>query len=262
MGSAGAIVSTVAVTWLIWGWLIALGGGLLLVLLLKSVLGFVRELLACRALWQTMRCYFPIQRWEVMRRSPKCSLQAPVVERELTVMFCDWRGFSALAERETPRRLHERLMHVMSEITQTIEGHGGTVDKYMGDCVMAFWGAPHVNLAHARDAVAAANAIVELIKSQKLIDKFPDLSGLDITIGIHTGMVVVGDMGSTQRQSYTVVGDVVNVASRLQNQCANQGVRVLVSACTAHRNPWTAWTPLGAVHLNGRQQAVDIYTPI
>lgn len=106
----------------------------------------------------------------------------------------------------------------------------------MGDCVMAFWGAPQANRYHASDAVTAAMRIVTLIESRTDSDKYPELLGLGVTVGIHTGTMLVGDMGSTHRQSYTVVGDAVNVAARLQNQCADQGVRILVSASTADRS--------------------------
>lgn len=264
MASWTAITASAAGVWLMLGWVMPVAAAMMMVslmLVFKLAWGFALESQARSQLWESLRRYFPVQRWEVMRRAVDNPVQAPLLERELTVMFCDWQGFTALAERITPERLQRLLHHVLSDITEAIETKGGTVDKYMGDCVMAFWGAPQDNPHHARDAVQAALRIVSLIESRTASDKYPELLGLGVTIGIHTGSVLVGDMGSHHRQSYTVVGDVVNVAARLQSQCADQGVRVLVSASTAQQNPWLDWTPLGELRLAGRQQAVTTYTP-
>lgn len=264
LSSWAALLSLAAMAWATLGWVMPLAAAVLMVwlmLVFKLAWGFALESQARSVVWQSLRRYFPAQRWEVMRRATDSPVQAPLVEREMTVMFCDWQGFTALAERVTPHRLQRLLNHVLSEITEAIEAHGGTVDKYMGDCVMAFWGAPQVNDQHASDAVASALRIVALMEAQTASDKYPELLGLGVTIGIHTGTMLVGDMGSTHRQSYTVVGDAVNVAARLQSQCADQGVRILVSASTADQNPLVNWKPLGELRLTGRQQSVAIFTP-
>jgi adenylate cyclase len=263
-GGLGVLLGGALLAWQQWGWVMPVAALLLMVLLMlmfKLAWGFALEAQARRGVWQSLRAYFPAQRWEVMRQATDRPVQAPLVERELTVMFCDWQGFTTLAERVTPQRLQVLLNHVLSDISDAIEAQSGTVDKYMGDCVMAFWGAPKVNAHHARDAVRAAQRIITLMNSKTAHMNFPELLGLRVTIGIHTGTVLVGDMGSSQRQSYTVVGDAVNVAARLQTQCAAQGVQVLVSGVTAQQNPLVEWTPLGELRLNGRQQAVAIYTP-
>jgi adenylate cyclase len=265
LSSWGALVSVAVGVWAALGWVLPLAAALLMVwlmLVFKLAWGFALESQARSVVWQKLRRYFPAQRWEVMRRATDSPVQAPLVEREMTVMFCDWQGFTTLAERVTPHRLQRLLNHVLGEITEAVEAQGGTVDKYMGDCVMAFWGAPQANRHHARDAVTSALRIVSLIESQTASDKYPELLGLGVTIGIHTGTMLVGDMGSTHRQSYTVVGDAVNVAARLQSQCADQGVRILVSASTADQNPLVDWKPLGELRLKGRQQSVATLTPI
>jgi len=264
LGGLGALLGTALGAWLHWGWVFPVAALMLMVLLmlmLKLAWGFAVEAQVRSGLWQSLRAYFPSQRWEVMRQAAGRPVQAPLVERELTVMFCDWQGFTTLAERVTPQRLQVLLSHVLTNISEAIETHSGTVDKYMGDCVMAFWGAPQDNPDHARDAVRAAQRIITLMQSKTDRQNFPELLDLSVTIGIHTGNVLVGDMGSSLRQSYTVVGDAVNVASRLQTQCAAHGVQVLVSAVTAELNPLVDWTPLGEQHLTGRQQAVAMYTP-
>jgi adenylate cyclase len=259
-----AMIGVAVGVWAALGWVMPLAVAVLMVglmLVLKLAWGFALESQARSVVWQSLRRYFPAQRWEVMRRATDSPVQAPLVEREMTVMFCDWQGFTTVAERVTPPRLQRLLNHVLSEITEAVEEQGGTVDKYMGDCVMAFWGAPQANRHHASDAVTAAMQIVSRIESQTASEKYPELLGLGVTIGIHTGTMLVGDMGSTHRQSYTVVGDAVNVAARLQSQCANQGVRLLVSDNTADQNPLVNWKPLGELRLKGRQQSVAIFTP-
>lgn len=264
MGMWGILGLVSSLLWQGLGWVIpvcAVGLMVVLMLIFKLTWGFAWERHARELAWASVRRYFPVQRWEAMRSATDSPVQAPLVERELTVMFCDWQGFTGLAERVSPQRLQALLHHVLGRITQAVEAQGGTVDKYMGDCVMAFWGAPDHNPHHARDAVQAALNIVALIETDQGNQNFPELLGLGVTIGIHTGNMLVGDMGSSQRQSYTVVGDAVNVAARLQSQCAEQGVRVLVGTSTAHQTPLVDWTPLGELHLSGRQQAVAIYTP-
>ncbi len=264
LGLWGILAAGAGAMWVALGWVVpvsVMALMVLLMLLLKLAWGFAWESQARSVVWQSLRRYFPTQRWEAMRRATDSPVQAPLVERELTVMFCDWQGFTALAERLPPQRLQDLLSHVLSRITEAVEAQGGTVDKYMGDCVMAFWGAPQPNPHHARDAVQAAMNILTLIEANTSNEQYPELLGLGVTIGIHTGTMLVGDMGSLHRQSYTVVGDAVNVAARLQSQCANQGVRVLVSASTARQTPLVDWTALGELHLSGRQQAVAVYTP-
>lgn len=264
LGSWGLLLGGAAWAWWSQGWVFHVAAPLLMVLLIlvnKLAWGFARESHARSVVWQSLRRYFPAQRWELMRRATDHTVQAPLVERELTVMFCDWQGFTTLAERISPQRLQILLNHVLSDISEAIEAQSGTVDKFIGDCVMAFWGAPEANRNHARDAVIAAKRIITLIEGKRANKNYPELLGLNVTIGIHTGRVLVGDMGSSRRQSYTVVGDAVNVAARLQTQCAAQGVQILVSSITAEQNPLVDWTPLGELQLNGRQQSVSIYTP-
>ena len=138
------------------------------------------------------------------------------LNKELTVMFCDLRGFTQMAENLEPAQLQHMLNDVFGRLTQLIVDRRGTVDKYMGDCVMAFWGAPVSMSNHAELAVLTA---LEITKTIKLINQEHRAMGLPVVklgIGINTGQMCVGDMGSFMRRSYTVVGDAVNVASRLE----------------------------------------------
>jgi adenylate cyclase len=152
-------------------------------------------------------------------------------------MFCDVRGFTAISEalKEQPEVLAEVINTLLTELTNDILECGGTIDKYMGDCIMAFWNAPVENPKHAELAVEAAQKMMKTI--YKVNDKIGSQGSvsfdLRIGIGIATGECVVGNMGSKQRFDYTVLGDVVNLASRLEGQTKGYGVTTVLCKNTA-----------------------------
>ncbi|WP_329660256.1 adenylate/guanylate cyclase domain-containing protein [Geminicoccus sp.] len=132
-------------------------------------------------------------------------------QRELTVLFTDLSGFSSMAEHRTAEETARLLNDHFSRMTACIDAEGGTVDKYLGDAVMAFWGAPGRQPDHAARAVRAAAAMERAFAD----DPMRRIHGLGLRIGIHTGVVLVGDIGGPERLNYTIIGDAVNVASRL-----------------------------------------------
>src|SRR5690606_15419907 len=137
--------------------------------------------------------------------------------RELTILFADIRGFTRIAETMQPEALREYINAFLTAMTEVIHTHRGTVDKYMGDAVMAFWGAPVSDPAHADHAVAAALAMQREVARLSASFVTRGLPPLAVGIGINTGVVRVGDMGSKLRRAYTVIGDAVNLASRLES---------------------------------------------
>jgi adenylate cyclase len=137
-------------------------------------------------------------------------------ERTVTVMFTDIRGFSAMAETMNPVEMATLLNSHFNGIATCIEAEGGTVDKFIGDAIMAFWGAPEDQPDHACRALRAARAIAELIERQSAEDRAAGRPTLSLRIGIHSGPVVVGNIGTTSRLNYTIVGDTVNAAARLE----------------------------------------------
>lgn len=182
--------------------------------------------------------------------------------RELTVMFCDMRGFTMLSEHMEPLELQAFLNNVFSRLTHIIRDRRGTVDKYMGDCVMAFWGAPVDTPNHAELAVQAAIDMaqaVHQINNEHRADGWPEIS---VGIGLNTGVMSVGDMGSTVRRSYTVVGDAVNLASRLEGLADHYGVDIVASEATRAKSPAYFWQELDLVRVKGRAQTVPIFTPL
>jgi adenylate cyclase len=128
-------------------------------------------------------------------------------KRELTVLFCDIKGFTRFSETHSPEEVVKALNRFLEKMTTLISKHQGTVDKYMGDSVMAFWGAPKILENHAMLAVQAG---FEMLKNQ-------DMQGFSVSVGINTGPMIVGNIGSTKHISYTVIGDAVNSAARLQS---------------------------------------------
>ncbi len=158
-------------------------------------------------------------------------------KRKMTIMFCDVRGFTAISEalKEQPEVLAEVINTLLTELTNDILDSGGTIDKYMGDCIMAFWNAPVENPKHAELAVEAAQKMMNTIyRVNDIISAQGNVSfDLRIGIGVATGECVVGNMGSKQRFDYTVLGDVVNLASRLEGQTKGYGITTVLCKNTA-----------------------------
>ena len=187
------------------------------------------------------------------------------VEREVTVMFTDIAGYTTLSEKMTATEVANFLNAHFSLIDRCIDGAGGTVDKHLGDGVMAFWGAPEVQADHAERAVSAARAIALAIAEDNARLRAKGGIPVRVRIGIHTGRATVGNVGGPSRMSYTIVGDTVNSAERLcdlgkQAPPGSFDVVVLISGDTAAQVS-TAFelAPFGQHVLRGRQQATEIF---
>jgi adenylate cyclase len=175
--------------------------------------------------------------------------------RELTVFFSDIAGFTTLAETRTPRELVELLGGYLDEVTTIIADEQGTVDKFLGDGVMAFWNAPADTPGHAALACEAAIRI-----QRRLVAA--DFAGTTLTtrIGLATGEVLVGNIGSHERMNYTVMGDVVNLASRLEalNKQYGTGIMIAESTYRAAADRVVA-RPVDVVAVKGKHRAVRVY---
>ena len=223
--------------------------------------GYLVESRAKRELAQLFGTYVPPELVDEMVKDPDRYSMAATT-RHLTVMFCDMRGFTASAETMSPTQLQELLNLVFSRLTHVIRSHRGTIDKYMGDCVMAFWGAPVDTTEHAALAVRAALGMtqeIDRINAERQQAGLPDIA---IGIGLNTGEMCVGDMGSDVRRSYTVVGDAVNLGSRLEGLSKHYGVTIVASETTRREAPGFVWQELDLVRVKGKAQAVAIHTPL
>lgn len=184
-------------------------------------------------------------------------------EKELSIMFTDVRGFTSISEHygKNVQGLTSIMNRYMTAMTRTILETGGTLDKYIGDAQMAFWNAPLDETKHCKDAVKAA---LEMLGSLDGFNKGISEEGVPpfgMGIGINTGVVVVGNMGSEQRFDYTCLGDAVNLASRLEGQSKNYGVLIVLGPITAERVGDEYFTvELDCIAVKGKKEGVTIYT--
>ncbi|WP_366943034.1 adenylate/guanylate cyclase domain-containing protein [uncultured Cocleimonas sp.] len=183
-------------------------------------------------------------------------------KREMTVLFSDIRDFTALSEPLTTRQLKTFLNQYLTPITEIIFNNQGTIDKYVGDMVMAFWGAPIYHPQHATKAVIAAMEMQQKIKKMQKTFKEMGINNIAAGIGIHTGEMNVGDMGSDYRRAYTVLGDAVNLGSRLEGLTKYYGVGILVSEETKLQCPDIVFRYIDNVRVKGKQDSIKIYEPL
>ena len=182
-------------------------------------------------------------------------------DRELTVMFVDVRGFTTLSERLQPAEVVRFLNTLLDALSRHVVAHEGTLDKFIGDSIMAFWNAPVDVADHPAKAVRAALAMRETLAGLNATDAFG--FGADYTvgigIGIHTGLACVGNMGAESRFNYSAVGDAVNVAARIEGCCKEVGFDILVSETTAAALPTFALLDAGALGLKGKSSRARLY---
>lgn len=232
-----------------------------LVFLGDMLLSYLVEGRAMRALARQFSSYVPPEIVRQMMKNPAhYDMQART--EELSVMFCDLQDFTTLAETMQPADVQVLLGDVLGLMTREVRRRGGTVDKYMGDCLMAFWGAPVANPEHAADAVETGFSILSCLAEYNLQRAQQGLAEVEATIGIHTGKMRVGDMGTSYRRAYTVIGDAVNLASRLENLAEDYGVGLVVSEATmqAAGHESFIWQELDCVRVRGRDAAERVYT--
>ncbi len=177
--------------------------------------------------------------------------------RTLTVMFADVASFTSLVERRGPEEVATLLNQLFTILTEIVFRHGGTVDKFMGDCVMAFWGAPAAQPDHGARAVRAAEDMLRWLEVGNEAWQATWGVTVHLAIGIHTGEAVVGNFGSETRMEYTCVGDTVNVASRLEALARPQ--QILVSTATREAAPAADYLEVGSYHVPGRTEAVELH---
>ncbi|HYE01548.1 MAG TPA: adenylate/guanylate cyclase domain-containing protein [Alphaproteobacteria bacterium] len=191
--------------------------------------------------------------------------------KDLTMLFCDVRGFTTISEqfKTNPQGLTALMNRFLTPLTDQILARKGTIDKYMGDCIMAFWNAPLDVPNHAAEACGAALAMLEALEELNQVRrKEAEAEGtpylpLAIGIGLNSGDVVVGNMGSDQRFDYSVLGDAVNLASRLEGQSKNYGVNIVIGPHTAEMVAGRyAVLELDLIAVKGKKEAVRIFTVV
>lgn len=234
---------------------------------LALVLGYAAEGRSRRALARLFGAYVPPELVDRMARDPDRYTRAGLSadNRELTILFCDLRDFTRTAERLAPEQLREVVNLFFSRMSAVVARHGGTLDKYIGDAVMAFWGAPLPMPDHAARAVRAAVEMTGELQVLNLELRNRGLPELGMGVGLNTGWVCVGDLGSDARRSYTVIGDPVNLAARIETLTRQFQVPVLAGEATwAAARAATAdlpWRVVAHVPVKGREEGATVYTP-
>jgi adenylate cyclase len=223
--------------------------------------GFFVDSRSKRLLARLFGQYVPPELVDEMAKDPgEYSLEGS--NQELTVLFSDVRGFTTISEGLDPRQLTQLMNDFLTPMTKVIHRHRGTIDKYMGDAIMAFWGAPLQDKDHARHALLAAMDMVAELEALQSSFKAKGWSPIKIGVGLNTGDMTVGNMGSEFRLAYTVMGDAVNLGSRLEGLTKVYGVQIIVSQFTRDRVPDFAFRELDCVRVKGKDKPVRIFEPM
>lgn len=270
------LFTVVMMVWMFYGSWLSYQGGLLIdpvyssvvlsvLFLVSSLLSYVRSEAERRQVRQAFGLYIAPSFMEELTRNPdKLKLGGEV--RDLTIMFTDIRSFTKISESLKPEELIQLMNDFLTPMSDLVMGNRGTIDKYMGDAMMAFWNAPLDDPDHARHACLAAlkmnDALIPINQQVKVKaeaeGRVPVL--LNAGIGINTGPCSVGNMGSRQRFAYSALGDAVNLASRLEGQTKTYGVNLLVGEETQKLVPELAFLELDLLRVKGREKPVKVFT--
>ena len=251
----------------IWQWanlVFPLATGVLAVLtlfLFNMSYGYLVEERGKRQLAGRFGQYIPPELVEELSENPQ-AMALNSENKEMTVLFSDVRNFTTISEGLAPKELTALMNEYLTPMTGIIFKHRGTIDKYMGDAIMAFWGAPLDDPDHARNALNAAMAM--LLELRAIQQRFRDKGwpAIRIGVGLSTGNMSVGNMGSEFRQAYTVMGDAVNLGARLEGLTKTYGVALIVSEATRNAVPEYAYRELDRVRVKGKDKPVTIYQPL
>ena len=184
--------------------------------------------------------------------------------KEMTFLFSDIRGFTTISEKyqQDPEGLTELINQLLTVLSNEILATAGTIDKYMGDCIMAFWNAPTDQLDHRDRALQSAFAMQKALTQLNLDLGRSEQDKLSVGIGINSGQCIVGNMGSEDRFDYTVLGDAVNLASRLEGQCSHYGFEMILGEETVKTLQGHQIVELDLLAVKGKSQPVKIYTAL
>ena len=232
-----------------------------LIFILHMTYGFFIESRSKRQLAHLFGHYIPPELVDEMSDSPT-DFSLDGENREMTVLFSDVRGFTTISEGMDPKQLTQLMNRLLTPMTRVIHKNRGTIDKYMGDAIMAFWGAPLKDSEHARHALYAALEMMDELKIMQAEFKTRGWPQVNIGIGLNTGDMNVGNMGSEFRMAYTVLGDAVNLGSRLEGLTKNYGVNIIVSETTKTSVPEYIFRELDLVRVKGKNEPVAIFEPV
>lgn len=232
-----------------------------LLYIMNVALGFFTEARGKKMMTGLFGQYVPPELVDEMSKNPEAfSMEGE--SRDLTILFSDVRGFTTISEGLDPKELSNLMNAFLTPLTEVIYHNHGTIDKYMGDCIMAFWGAPMKDENHAKHAVQAAFEMGRKLESLQSEFKSRGWPEIKIGIGLNTGHVSVGNMGSSIRLAYTVMGDAVNLASRLEGITKEYGAQIVIGEETKNNLPDLVCRELDSVKVKGKNLPITIFEPI
>lgn len=234
---------------------------LITMFVLNMSYGYFIETRGKRQLTGLFGHYVPPELVDEMAKRPEAYSLEPE-SREMTVLFTDIRGFTTISEGLNPKQLSELMNAFLTPMTRVIHERRGTIDKYMGDAIMAFWGAPLDDPEHARHALQAG--LDMLAKLAELNKEFSAKAWPEVRIGvgINTGPMSVGNMGSEFRMAYTVLGDAVNLGARLEGLTKGYGIALICSEATKDAVPEYAYREIDRVRVKGKDKPITIFEPL
>ena len=255
------IISFNLVVWSEAGLVLPLASSLLMTVALFTInmaYGYFVESRSKRQFTELFGQYVPPELVDKMARDPqKYSMEGR--SEQLTVLFSDIVGFTSISEALNPKDLSAFINEYLTSMSLVIREHRGTLDKYIGDAIMAFWGAPVADADHARQGVLAAVGMQSRLLEINELVRSRGWPPIRIGIGVNSGMMSVGDMGSKVRRAYTVMGDAVNLASRLEALTRVYGVGVIVGEVTRNLVRDGVFRELDRVKVKGKDEPVTIY---
>ena len=267
VSSVAFSASAVYFFWYEWGILLDLSFQLILYIISFTSAGFnnfYKQFMLRQQIKKQFETYLDPRQVMLLQKDPSL-LKLGGERKEMTFLFMDIVGFTPISEHyknnDDPEGLVKIINNYLDSMTKVILKHGGTIDKYMGDCIMAFWNAPLPCDNHADMAIRAAEEIVET--ADELIKELEEqgLPRIDVGIGINTGDCIVGNMGSESRFDYSVIGDAVNLGARLEGQTRNyDGVRVLLSQFTAGASSERSFSKVDTISVKGKTERIQVFT--
>jgi len=234
---------------------------ILVIYMMNVLVSYFMEIQSKQQLIEAFAQYIPPQLVDELSRLPK-GLSLEGESRTLTIFFCDLRDFTSISEELNPKQLNVLLNEYFTSMTEILFKHGATIDKYIGDAIMAFWNAPTEQPEHAQRSVEASLEMIQALEtlSEKFISHgWPRLS---MGVGINTGRANVGNMGSKYRMAYTAIGDAINLASRIESLTRIYRVPILISEHTHKQLKGITCREIDQVQVRGKHQLTRIYQPL